>query len=227
MFGQLGSTIQEALSTEFFHWFHLEKTGGSQDGDLAYQTYQPTAPQFHDLVQVTLTADRAESLKNVQLSIQRSFVDDPEHHTLATDIAKSFLNAALNPDDAGMMGTAMLQIRKYKPAASRMLNKSVAAAAPGGGQPSGDDAFEEIKQAIEAGRPVYLTTKQFKMEGGNMVPVDPPEYVAPLPGEGEPAYLTYSGKRRQLEQKLRHSVLRMVNGSRNGSEQLIISVSPL
>src|ERR1700722_1920195 len=111
MFGQFGSSISEALSTEFFQWFRLEKTAESRKGDLTNRSYRPTAQQFHDLIEVTLTADPTERLRSVQMSIRRSFIDNPHHFTMAADISKSFLQAALESSDLAILHDAMIRIR--------------------------------------------------------------------------------------------------------------------
>jgi hypothetical protein len=223
MFGQLGSTVSHALTTEFFQWFHLEKTGESAEGGLTNHVYQPVAPKFHDLVLVTLTTDGTQQLRKVQLAVRRSFIDSPKDFTMAADITKSFLAASLNPQDAAAMQEATVQIRHYHPAESGMTTMKVAAGARG--KQSDEDMFEGMQRAIAAGEPVYATMKSFKREGSRLVPSDEPTPEAPLPGEGEPLYLAYNGKRRQLEQNLSSATLRMANGNVGGSEQLTISVS--
>ena len=225
MFGQFGSSISEALSTEFFQWFHLEKTGEFRDGDISHQSYQPTAPQFHDLVQITIAADRNQSLRGVQMSIRRSFIDSPRDFTMAADISKSFLLAALEPDDVAAMHHTMTQIRQYNPVSSAMETKTLSPAVPDDEETSTGDDFEAIKRSIDRGEPVYATMRGFRIEGGKMVPVEDPKQGPLLPGEGEPAYLSYIGKRRQLELKLNHSLLRMANGNASGVELFVISVT--
>jgi hypothetical protein len=227
MFGHFGSSISDALSTEFFQWFHLEKTGESHDGDISHQRYQPTAPQFHDLVQVTISADRNQSLRGVQMSIRRSFIDSPRDFTMAADILKSFLMAALEPDDVAAIHDALTQIRRYNPSSSAMATMTLSPGVLDDVETSTDDAFEAIKRSIDRGEPAYANMRAFKIEGGKMVPVDDPKQGPLLPGEGEPAYLAYIGKRRQLELRLNYSLLQMANGNASGVEQFVISVTPV
>lgn len=227
MIGQFGSKISDALSTEFFQWFHLEKTGESIEGGVYHLKYQPTSPQFHDLVCVTMTADSRGALRGMRMSVRRSFVDDPQHFTMAADISKSFLLAALETDDASIMRKSMTQIRQYTPASSEMVARPISSTQKGKDQRSQDDIFESIKNAIDAGQPVYTRMKDFARAGNRMVPVGQTSQAALLPGEGEPAYLAYSGKRRQLEIRLTHSLLQLVNGNDAGFEQLQISVTPI
>jgi len=221
MFGQLGSKVSDALQTEFFQWFHLEKTGEVAEGDFKTQTYQPTAEQFHDLVKVSLTADKSQTLKKVALAIKRSFIDSPQDSVLAADITKSFLGAALNMDDAGAMATAMAQIRGHQPASSHMQRITTAQ-----GSAREDEIFEKVKQALDSGGQVYASMKTLEQEGQHLKASSVPQKTQPLPGEGEPAFLVYSGKRRQLEQKMSHGMLRMTNGPVDGAERLTITVSP-
>jgi hypothetical protein len=46
------------------------------------------------------------------------------------------------------------------------------------------------------------------------------------PGEGEPEYLTYAGKRRQQQRALKTVTLHMANGLVDGVEQLTIAITP-
>jgi hypothetical protein len=227
MFGQFGSTVSQALATEFFQWFHLTKTGETPDGGVVHRTYQPRAPQFHDLVRVTLTADPSDSLKAVELAVKRSFIDSPTDYRLANDISEKFLLASLENEDAATMADAMSQIRDYQPANSEMTTLHMGSGAGAGKAATDEEVFQAMKNATATGRPIYATMKNFKQEGSRMVPVDQPRPEAPLPGEGDPAYLVYTGKRRQLEQKLGKALLRMTNGDVSGARHLTISVSPL
>ena len=230
MLGQLGSTVSDAMATEFFQWFHLGKTGESAGGGgLTNHVYQPTAPKFHDLVRVTLTTDGRGELRQAQLAVPRSFIDSPKEFTLAADITKNFLAVSLAPQDAAALEEAMVQIRNHRPTQSEMTSMRVGASAS---DKSGEDEtrkmneeFKAMKRANDAGEPIYTRMKRFKQEGSRLVPVDEPAPEPPLPGEGEPAYLVYTGKRRQLEQKLSDVTLRMANGNVAGSEQLTITVS--
>lgn len=50
--------------------------------------------------------------------------------------------------------------------------------------------------------------------------------TAVAPGEGEPEFLTYAGKRRRLEKSLVAMNLEMVNGLVDGVEHLTVRISP-
>jgi len=225
MFGQFGSSISEALSTEFFQWFHLGKTGQLLDADGFRYKYQPTSSQFHDLVDVTLMASPAESLRGVQISIRRSFIDDPHHFTMAADISQSFLLAALKSNEAAVMSKALTQIRQYTPASSEMAILPTPTAGGDRTDTSRHLRDEAITRSIDIGLPVYFTTKSFIREGDKMIPYHVPRVPPPLPGEGEPQYLVYTGKRRRLELKLSENLLRMDNLKDEGNERLAILVT--
>jgi hypothetical protein len=228
MFGVLGNSIAQASKSEFFQWFHLKESGQAPEGQLTRRTFQPTAPQFHDLVRVVLTADSKQTLRGASLVIKRSFIEDPMHHTLANDITKSFLMAVLEGEDATTVSRTAGQIRQHDPAGSRMhqMSTSGAAASSGGAEGSDDDFFQQMKKAIDSGRPVYATSKSFKADESGFKPVSSPSGGPLAPGEGEPGYMVYTGKRRQFDQQLSEVKLHMRNGPVDGAEQLTISVSP-
>jgi hypothetical protein len=229
MFGVFGNSVSQALQSEFFQWFHLDETGQVPDGKLTRTTFQPTAAQFHDLVRVVLTVDGKQTLRGASLVIKRSFIEDPMHQTLANDITKSFLMAVLEGEDAATIRRAADQIRQHEPAGSRMqrISTSPAAGPAGGAGASDDDLFDQIKQAIDSGRPVYATSKSFKADETGFKPVSSTGGGPLAPGEGEPGYMVYTGKRRQFDQQLSQVKLHMGNGPVDGAEQLTISVTPI
>jgi len=120
MSGVFGNTLAQAKRSEFFVWFHLEETSRKQEGALTVLTFRPTSDQFHDLVAVEMTTDANDGLRAAALVIQRAFIDHTQSFTFAADITKSFLVAALEPADIGLIGEAALQIRGYQPAGSGM-----------------------------------------------------------------------------------------------------------
>lgn len=98
-FGSFGSTIEQAQKTDFFQFFHLEQTGKSKQGDATIITFQPSGEKFHELVRVNMTLSGKEGLIAAELVLRRSFVESGSDGIFARDIAKSFLNAGVNPKD--------------------------------------------------------------------------------------------------------------------------------
>jgi hypothetical protein len=80
-----------------------------------------------------------------------------------------------------------------------------------------DVLIEAIRQ-IASYRPASSTMKTFYLHG------DAPE--EPAPGEGEPAYFVYAGKRRSLDRALNAAKVSMLNEPVDGSEHLTITVAP-
>lgn len=94
-FGPLGDTLVSARGTEFFKWFHLEEAGVTplSDGRRNIE-HRPKGVRFHTLVQVILTTDRDNRILDVELILDRGFIDSPATSVFAADIAKSLLLVA-------------------------------------------------------------------------------------------------------------------------------------
>jgi hypothetical protein len=93
--GFVGMTLDEARKAHFFQWFNLEPAGSS-DGAAVFK---PSGPNFRDLVTVTARTDADERIRMIDLVVARSFIENPREGMFAADIAKSFLEAALGPED--------------------------------------------------------------------------------------------------------------------------------
>jgi hypothetical protein len=108
-FGHFGQTMAEAKKTEFFTFFNLAETGRDEHGGYETIRFQPSGPQFHDLV--TLTFETAgERIQAATLHLSRSFIDGPDE-AFARDIAASFLDAALYDEGFLFPGDLIAQIR--------------------------------------------------------------------------------------------------------------------
>jgi len=98
--GFIGMTLGEARRMHFFQWFNLEPT--TVPG-AALEVFKPSGEKFHDLVTVTAQVDAAERIAMIELVVARIFIEDPREGIFAADMAKSFLEAALAPEDRAHM----------------------------------------------------------------------------------------------------------------------------
>ncbi len=94
-FGDLGERLEQAKTTPFFDWFHLEETGVTRANGNALVSFKPSGKKFHDLATVKVTTDARDRILAIELVLDRSFIDDPRDGIFARDIAKSFLLAGL------------------------------------------------------------------------------------------------------------------------------------
>ncbi len=92
MFGAFGDNLTTLRNSDFFQWFSLEPEASS-DGPA--KMFRPSGPAFHDLVALEVLTSKDETLRELRLSIVRSFIDDRRNGAFALDITKSFLRGAL------------------------------------------------------------------------------------------------------------------------------------
>ena len=82
--------------SDFFSWFHLEEDGAPrEEGDKKIIVFKPSGEAFRELVTVTVTVDAEGRIREMELLLARSFVDDAVNGTFARDIAKSLLRCAV------------------------------------------------------------------------------------------------------------------------------------
>ena len=91
----IGMTVEQALKTDFFTFFHLEKSG-ERGGKIEFK---PSGERFHDLVTVSVGLGDKSHIGSMELIMKRSFVDDKSNGAYARDIAGSFLRGALTASE--------------------------------------------------------------------------------------------------------------------------------
>jgi hypothetical protein len=95
-FGSVGPTLESALQSEFFQWFHMEETERHPDDPGEAVRFRPSGEKFHDLCYLdVLIASRGELIR-MELVVQRAFLDGTDN-LFAQDLVKSFFVAVL-PD---------------------------------------------------------------------------------------------------------------------------------
>lgn len=100
--GMIGQPLTLVRESEFFKWFHLEEMDSWKLIERAATRFEPTNPDFHNLVSVdaiTKIADRRNLVTEIELWLNRRFIDDPTDGIFARDIAKSFLGAVPRPQE--------------------------------------------------------------------------------------------------------------------------------
>jgi hypothetical protein len=64
-----------------------------------FMEFRPGAERLAPLVRLTATLDGDGRIKEMEMTLSRTFVDDPADGVFARDVAKSFLRAAMPADD--------------------------------------------------------------------------------------------------------------------------------
>jgi hypothetical protein len=80
------STLDEAKSSAFFNWFHLEETSAAD----RIVTFEPTGARYHGKVKVVVKTDGLGNIQNTKLLVK---------HIVAREIAKSFLKQQFDGED--------------------------------------------------------------------------------------------------------------------------------
>ncbi len=96
----VGGTLEAAKQTDFFKFFGLVEDGPrSTERGLTVVNFRPRAGQFRQLVSLTVKVAAGDVIREMSLTVERSFVDDRTNGIFARDIAKSFIRAAVPAAD--------------------------------------------------------------------------------------------------------------------------------
>lgn len=91
----LGLTLDEARTSWFFEWFHLQPTEAERPGEGKLVRFLPRGAAFRHLVAVDVGLDRSGRIRALSLGLDRQFVDEPPDAAWAREIAQAFLRAAI------------------------------------------------------------------------------------------------------------------------------------
>ena len=114
--------------SEFFVWFHLKEDGSPrEEGKKRIFTFKPTGEAFRELVTITFTVNGEDRIREIELVLARSFVDDAVNGIFARDIAKSLLRAAIPRENqtevAGLADEIEVLVSRGRPASSALRKK--------------------------------------------------------------------------------------------------------
>jgi hypothetical protein len=134
--GGFGGTLDQAKQTGFFKWFMLEQTGESTENGGKQFVFQPSGDRFHNLTRVNVKVDGQGHIVAVELALQREFVDSSSVGIYARDIAKSFLQTGVNPQDQESLTNLVREIDQLKGSSAPVIAASGAVKSPPAGPPS-------------------------------------------------------------------------------------------
>jgi len=115
-FGSLGDTLASAREAHLFKWFHLEETGSRQGpGALRSVEHRPGGAKFRALASLAATVDGKDRLLDLELILDRSFIDNRQTSPFAADIAKSFLAETAHKRDRSIVGPIVNELERGQP----------------------------------------------------------------------------------------------------------------
>jgi hypothetical protein len=100
-FGRWGTTVAEALKSDFFTYFRLKQTSKAVSGPNGGMvlTFKPEVARVNPLVTVKLHVNGTGRITDADLVLKRKFIDNPQLEMGARDYAQSFLFGATAPVD--------------------------------------------------------------------------------------------------------------------------------
>lgn len=134
--GGFGETLEQAKQTGFFKWFMLAQTAESTDSGAKQITFQPTGDQFHNLTHVNVKVDAQGHIVAIELVLSREFVDSSSVGIFARDIAKSFVQTGVNPQDQENVVNLVREIDQPQGSSAPIILHQDAVKPPPSGPPS-------------------------------------------------------------------------------------------
>ncbi len=95
-----GRTLEAAKQTDFFLWFHLEQVSSTvaAAGNESIE-FRASGPKFREFARVIARCNGTGEIVELELSLNRGFVESPRDGIFAADYAKSFLLFATPQED--------------------------------------------------------------------------------------------------------------------------------
>jgi hypothetical protein len=152
--GGFGETLEQAKQTGFFKWFMLEQTGESAENGGKKLVFQPSGDRFHDLARVNVKLDGQGHIVGIELALRRDFVDSSSVGIYARDIAKSFLQTGVNPQDQESVANLVSEIDQPKgSSAPVIMHQDAVKPAPAGPPSEGYQVYLGKRDAFQVTLP--------------------------------------------------------------------------
>jgi hypothetical protein len=149
-----GETLEQAKQTGFFQWFMLEQTGVAAVNGGKEFLYQPSGERFHDLARVKVTTDGRGRIVAVELALQRGFVDSSSVGIYARDIAKSFLQSGVDPQDTETITKLVGEIDQLKGSSAPVIvHHDAVKPSPAGAPSEGYQVYLGKRDAFQVALP--------------------------------------------------------------------------
>jgi hypothetical protein len=120
--GLVGAKLSGVQTTDdFFVFFNFAPIGEEKlPGGAQVTSFKPTGDAFKALVTLAVTTDAQGTITKLDLTVARSFIDDPKKCIYAADLVKSFLTKAAATSDADEVGSLAREISARSTARSTM-----------------------------------------------------------------------------------------------------------
>lgn len=130
----LGQALAGAVDHEFFRWFHLvryEAPRALADG-ATWHGFRPDGAKFRALLTLNLETDRAGSIADAKLCLDRAFIEHATDGAFARDVTASFLRWILPAPAQREAGGFLQELGDFGPNVIRLkaAPMPVAPAAP-------------------------------------------------------------------------------------------------
>ena len=120
--GLIGAKLADVQARhDFFTFFHFAPLSTEKLPDATQLTaFKPTGEAFRALVTLNATTDQRGLITRLQLTVLRSFIEDPRQCIYAADLVKSFLLAAVPTAQGDTVHSLAIEINARSMARSSM-----------------------------------------------------------------------------------------------------------
>jgi hypothetical protein len=109
--GLVGSKLSIVQKTsDLFLFFNFAPIGEEKLSGATITSFKPTGEAFKALVTLVATTDDRGTIRKLQLTVVRSFIDDPKKCIYAADLVKSFLSSAAATSEDDPVGSLAREI---------------------------------------------------------------------------------------------------------------------
>ena len=209
-----GLDIRQAFSKDLFSFFRFRLSGVSvtKDGFTQLQFRPPKASPFRSFVKIFVTLDESGKIRRMRMLLSRKFIDDKRQGMFARDVAKSFVQAAVPPEDSDAARSLVNEIFFRQKLTEVKVGSVISDSAKG--------------KKVISGEQTVFKLGSGKLMPGDIIIIGDRSNLPSLPEAPSALYLAFSGERKRARLKFSDTALSLSNLSGNGESILEFSLMP-
>lgn len=222
-----GQPLDDALKDDFFTFFHLTEADRiiTPTGFCKVTFKPPPRTPFRDLATITVLLGRQGKIQDMELVMNRGFIDHERNSVFARDLTKSFIGAAVPVEDRDQVTGLMNEIF-FRQTFTLVPVKKIAADKDKRRDKDADKEDED-KDSDEPKPTKILKAGSGDLNKGDVIVIGGPGAIPELPESVSDQYQVFAGKKDRYSKKLSKCTLDLANETREGNSMFVATIKSL
>lgn len=240
-----GQPLDDALKDDFFTFFHLTEADRiiTPTGFCKVTFKPPPRTPFRDLATITVLLGRQGKIRDMELVMNRGFIEHERNGVFARDLTKSFIGAAVPVEDrehvTGLMNeiffrqTFTIVPVKKKPENAEGSDKGKSREKKQDTEKDQDKDKDRDKikdkdnDSDESKLTKILKAGSGELQKGDIIVIGGPGDIPELPANVSDQYQVFAGSKDKYSEKLSKCTIELINETRQGNSMFVATVKSL